>query len=210
MFKHNYKLYLSLIILYIFWTYTQYILATDLKANGIIIDRIHQSNLVENILHFLSENKDIARLNIIITTLLLEISIIYSLGVAIINNNLKIPYLLCVGIFFRQFCQSMTKFPVPDKMSHAWFDPNFPTIFMNYEVENDFFFSGHTLTALIIGGDFIEQNNIFYKIYGFFLIMYEILFVLLTRSHYFVDVYGAISTYFMIKYFYEKLESFIA
>ena len=211
-FKMNYKICLLLLSLYIFWTQSQYFLIDDLAVDNssnssnssCVIDRIHRSELVQDVTTYLLANPDKAAVHIATTTFLIDATIVVLMGLAIFDGEYRTPILLFAGIFLRQPCQYITKLPVPDQM--IWFDPGFPTLFMVYDVQNDFFFSGHTLIAMIMGGDLLERN-IWCKIYGVFFIFYEIAFVLLTRSHYFMDVYAAVATYFMLRYFYGWLES---
>jgi hypothetical protein len=133
---------------------------------------------------------------------MIDLAIIYYVYDFLINNNYRPMYLLTIGVILRQFCQYVNRLPSPENI--IWFDPGFPTLIMNYNVVNDFFFSGHTLTALIFGFEMLQSKHIYVKIYAAFYMISEITFIFVTHAHYFMDVYGAISTYFMLRYFYDK------
>ncbi len=196
----NYKRLGLLIFLYFLWIKSQTLLSSNIVSKNEIIDQIHKSELVENIIDYLEKNIHIARFHIALTTFLIDITLIIIILKSIWLNDYKFPIIYIIGIILRQICQFINQLPIPNRM--IWFDPGIPTIFMVYVTENDFFFSGHTLTGISIGIELIEQNNILTKIYGIFFMIYQIIFVLITRCHYFMDVYAAIATYFMVKYFY--------
>ncbi len=189
------------IILYGFWHYTQKFLEQNNNTNNNVIDKLHNSKFLSSIHNYLFQNKYITKILTIITTFMIDANLIYFFMDFIFNNNIRPIILLFGGVFLRQICQYINILPVPNDV--LWFDPGFPSLIMNYNVSNDFFFSGHTLVSLIFGIELFLSNNIFIKIYALFYMMMEIFFVLVTRAHYFIDIYGAISTYFMMNYFYD-------
>jgi hypothetical protein len=200
----NYKLCGLLLLFYYFWLQSQLFLATDVIPNGTLVDRIHDSEIVNWITSYLENNKAMATFHLTLTTFLIDITIISVIGNSIWTHNLKVPLLFIGGIALRQVCQVINKLPAPHRM--IWYDPQtIPTIFMVYETNNDLFFSGHTYTSMAMGLELFGWNNTWAKIYGIFFIVYQIAFVLVTRSHYFVDVYGAIATYFMLRYFWDRM-----
>jgi hypothetical protein len=198
----NYKFYGLLILFYCFWIQSQILLSTNMRTNDKIIDRIHNSEFVNRTINYLEKNNNTAKFHIALTTFLIDSTLIGTLIQSIWTNNLRLPIVYLISITLRQICQFINRLPIPDHM--IWFDPGLPTIFMVYEADNDFFFSGHTVTGLAAGVELIKYDNIFAKIYGLFFIIYQIVFVLITRCHYFMDVYAAIMTYFTVKYFYES------
>jgi hypothetical protein len=117
----------------------------------------------------------------------------------IFNNKFEPILKLLLGVSLRQLCQYVNRLPSPDHV--IWFDPGFPSLIMNYEVADDFFFSGHTLVSFIFGVELLNSLNIYVKLYALFYMFIEIIFVLVSRSHYFMDIYGSISTYYMLSYF---------
>jgi len=190
---------------YLFWHFTQIFLEHDNDDNvnnDKIVDRLHNSIILSKLHNYLLNNMYITKLLIIVTTLMIDINMIYFFLEFIINNKIKPIVLLIGGVILRQLCQYINRLPMPKDV--LWLDPGFPTLIMNYKVANDFFFSGHTLVSLIFGVELFLSNNIYVKMYSIFYMMMEILFVLASRSHYFMDVYGAVSTYFMMSYIYDN------
>lgn len=190
---------ITLLSLYAFWTLTQYFLEKDDNPSNKIIDRVHKFSLCKSINKYLLNNVVLTKCLLILTTLMIDVNILYYCYDFLFNNNVLPIYLLFAGIILRQVCQSIVKIPIPKNI--IWYNPNFPTLLMNYSVSNDFFFSGHTLTSLIFGFEMYKSSNYFVKAYALFFMFGEILFVLVTRSHYFMDVYASIATYFMLRYF---------
>lgn len=193
---------LSIGLLYGFWLITQYSLQHDTNNNNIIIDRVHNFVLFDAIHKYLVNNKNVARWSIIITSLMIDLNLVYFVYDFICNKNIKPIILLVGGVVLRQFCQHINRLPSPDNI--IWYETNFPSLIMNYNVTDDFFFSGHTLVSLIFGIELLQIENIYVQGYAIFYMMVEILFVLCSRAHYFMDIYGAIGTYFMMLYFYDK------
>jgi hypothetical protein len=194
---------LSTGLLYTFWYFTQTFLQHDThneRNNGVIVDRIHNLPIFIMAHNYLLKNEHIAKFMIMFTTLLIDINSVYFFANFILYHDIKPIALLIMGVVLRQMCQYMNRLPSPDNV--IWFNPGFPSIIMHYDVADDFFFSGHTLISLIFGIELFNSTNMFIKLYSVFYMAIEILFILTSKAHYFMDVYGAISTYFMIVYFY--------
>jgi len=194
-------------MLYFFWSYTQKYLSSERPATQGIIDKMHDSDLVCKLNVYLSNHPTFAKLNIILTTLLLDINIVYVILSSIINDDSRPIFLIVFGIISRQLCQFVNKLPTPQNM--IWFDPHFPTFFMMYNTVNDFFFSGHTLISIITGVTiYYQTTNILVALYAILFIIYEISFVAISKSHYFMDIYAGASTYFMLNYIFDNYFNF--
>ena len=189
---------------YIFWILTQRILGLEILPHDCIVDRVHQ--FVEPINNYLRKNQNFMRYNFILSSFLIDINILYIVFQYLLtDDNTKTITLLFSGFVLRQICQYINKLPSPKKL--IWFNPDFPSLFVTYSVENDFFFSGHTLLAFIIGFDIISNGNLILQLYGIVFIIYEICIIIFTYSHYFMDIYAAVATYFMLNYFYDYINS---
>lgn len=184
---------------------SQTILGSDVVPECGIIDRLH--NFVQPINNYLHNNKDITSYGFILSSFLIDINVVNLIVGYLTTNRSKSFVLLCIGFFLRQVSQWLTRLPQPE--TTVWFYPGFPSIMVTYSVETDFFFSGHTLVSLVTGCDIIDNGGVFGKIYGLFFIIYEISFIILTHSHYYMDIYAAITTYFTIRYIYEKYEKYV-
>lgn len=188
--------------LYIFWLSTQKFFETDIYTKDKIIDRLHNTELLNYFHNYLKHNYEFTRFLFILTTLMIDINTLYFVFKFLFFGKHRPIYLLIGGVVLRQLCQYMTRLPEPDGM--VWFDPIFPTLLMNYDVSSDFQWSGHTYISVLFGIELLKSHNRLVKFYALFHVILEISFVLVTKGHYFMDVYGAIASYFMLVYLYEK------
>jgi hypothetical protein len=187
---------------YIFWITTQRILGLDAISQNSVIDRMH--NLVRPINNYLRSNPKFMKYNFILSSLLIDINVSYVvIKYLLLDDDTRTITLLFSGFILRQICQYINRLPIPNNL--IWFNPGFPSLFVTYHVENDFFFSGHTLIAFVSGFDIISNGDIMSKIYGTCFILYEVAVISFTFSHYFMDIYAAITTYFMLNYFYDSI-----
>lgn len=189
---------LILVVCYTCWIQSQRLLSTDNVIDNKITDRIHSSSLFLSVHKYLKSNPEIARLHTIATSFLIDLNILIMFMNLFYYENYEPIIIFFIGIFLRQICQYINRLPIPDDV--IWKDPGVYSIFITYDTTNDLFFSGHTFTAMTTGMMFYSSSNFLLQIYGIFFILYEIFFVLITRSHYFMDVYTGVCTYFMIKY----------
>lgn len=185
---------------YIFWLATQKILGLDVIPQHTVVDRMH--TFVKPVNNYLRKNMNFMKYNFILSSLLIDINVTYvGLKYLLLDEDSRTITLLFSGFVLRQICQYINKLPFPKNL--IWFNPGFPSLFVTYYVENDFFFSGHTLIAFVTGFDIISNGDIIAKTYGIFFILYELSVIIFTFSHYFMDIYAAIATYFMLNYFYD-------
>lgn len=92
-------------------------------------------------------------------------------------------------------------------------DPGFPSIVVPFQRAPDFFYSGHAGSAMILGLQFSSLGYSQLKYVGIFLSAYEGFVMMVTRTHYSIDVvFGMLMahyTYFLskpiAKFFDEKL-----
>ena len=187
-----------LIGFYIFWQWSQHFLSSDIVTKDKIVDRVHSLPIILEINEYLHNHPFVMKCNLILSSMLIDFNLVIILIMSLWRQKLKPIQILFVGLALRQLCQFINRLPMPESM--VWFDPGWPSLFVTYDVANDFFFSGHTLISLIIGMEFVSYHNIPAIIYGVTVMMYEILFVIVIHGHYFMDIYAAISTYFMLCY----------
>lgn len=99
-----------------------------------------------------------------------------------------------IGLFLlfalRQICQSLTALPPPEGM--IWRYPGFPSLFVTYTTENDFFFSGHTAIAVYGAMELARLRRRWITVTAVSVAFVEALTVLVLRAHYTMDVFAAI------------------
>ena len=202
------------ISLYAFWVLTQKYLSTDTSAKKNIIDRLHDSYYVSIINRYLLDNINAARFHIALTTFLIDANVVGVFAMCIFGydtgmyDRIKPIFLILTGIVLRQICQFINRLPKPKGI--VWFDPGVPTFLMEYSVSDDFFFSGHTLISLITGVAIYQFNESYiWKMYAIIFSIYEIGFIIVSKAHYFMDVYAAITTFFTLNYIFDNLINYL-
>src|SRR5205085_701055 len=108
----NYILLALLLSLYFFWINTQIYLSTDVMAINKIVDRIHDSDFVNQTIYYLETNHHIASIHMILTTILIDITIVGVMVYSLWSDNFRAPILLLVGIILRQICQFINRLPI--------------------------------------------------------------------------------------------------
>jgi membrane-associated phospholipid phosphatase len=75
-----------------------------------------------------------------------------------------------------------------------WRNPGFPSLFVTYNVGNDFFFSGHTAIAVFGAIELSRMRRRWLTALGFAVVIFEVATVLTLRAHYTMDVFtGAVT-----------------
>lgn len=184
----------------IIWHLTQIYLSNDIETKDRIVDRVHDSYMFTTINRYLHDNHRIAKYNFILSSFLIDINVGYMIWQFFTTYDVTPAIIFLTGVSLRQLCQYINRLPIPNSV--VWFYPDFPSIIVTYYVTNDFFFSGHTYVAMCSGVEIIMNSGMWGKIYGLLFILYEIMFIFSIHGHYFMDVYGAITTYFMLSYFF--------
>ena len=97
--------------------------------------------------------------------------------------------LIYITTFFtaRGFCLHAGHWPIPEQQTFRY--PGFPSIFVAYKQTNDFYFSGHTGTCvMIIMIFYYEYKSKLYFYFGIALLMFTWYTLAITRVHYFNDL----------------------
>lgn len=193
-----YDYFIRLIMLYVFykiWILSQNFINYKNDFNK-FVDRSHTTTSV--IHKILKNNMIITKSSFIISSLIIDtIMSLIIIDYIFYNNSIEIKILLYTMII-RQINQCIISFPKPEEI--LWTNPGFPSIFVTYEVTNDFYFSGHTSLA-VISGMFLQRYG--YIILGQINIVFQISLLIFTRSHYFPDIITGFIIPYFIKYMME-------
>jgi len=80
------------------------------------------------------------------SSLWIDVVTLFVLARALLGPDFT-PFWGLLGLFAaRQACQALVALPAPPGI--IWRPPGFPSLFVTYQVGNDFFFSGHTALAV--------------------------------------------------------------
>ena len=99
------------------------------------------------------------------------------------------PFLgLVLLLGLRQVIQTLCTLPAPPHM--IWRYPGFPSLFVTYNVGNDYFFSGHTAIAVFGAIELARLRKSWLTALAIVVVLFEIAAVLILRAQYTVDVFA--------------------
>lgn len=99
------------------------------------------------------------------------------------------PFLgLVLLLGLRQAIQTLCALPSPPHM--IWRYPGFPSLFVTYNVGNDYFFSGHTAIAVFGAMELARFRRKWLTAFAGVIVLFEIAAVLILRAHYTMDVFA--------------------
>lgn len=116
------------------------------------------------------------------------------IGASLVGPTFRPAVALLLVFAFRQISQLMCTLPPPPGM--IWRRPGMPSLFVTYDVTNDFFFSGHTAIAVLGAIEIAHVAPLWLAIVAGVVAFLEALTVLVLRAHYTMDVLtGAVAAF---------------
>ncbi len=92
----------------------------------------------------------------------------------------------------RQVMQALCALPAPPNM--IWRYPGLPSLFVTYNVGNDYFFSGHTAIAVFGAIEVARLRYLWLTAFALTVVVFEAATVLILRAHYTMDVFAGAVT----------------
>ncbi len=144
---------------------------------------------------YLQENAQAADLVLIVSSLVIDALAVFLLAWSVFGPSLR-PF---VGLLFlfvaRQVCQVLIALPPPPEM--IWRQPVFggfsvPSLVVTYEVENDFFFSGHTALAVYGAFELARLGRWWLTVLAVVIALFECAVVIILRAHWTMDVLAGV------------------
>jgi len=188
-----YKLTFGTIALLSFWYYTQ-----NIKQEYGDVDRIHdlllENEYIQTIYNYLQTDKSSLLFLLVSSSLLIDITTIHTIYDSVRHHNMSLLFSFGILLLLRQINQFITFLPAP-KDPPLWLDPGVPSIIVTYQTHNDYFFSGHTsISTLLAYNLYLNTKNEIFKILLVLGVIYEIFVLLVTHSHYTMDIYTGLLT----------------
>jgi hypothetical protein len=170
------------------WFWTQSLIgARALPASG-IGDGLH--NLTAGFNAYLRQSPKAANALLIVSSALIDALGVFLLGSWVFAGRLR-PFLgLLLLLGLRQVMQALCALPAPPNM--IWHYPGFPSLFVTYNVANDYFFSGHTGIAVLGATEMARLRRPGLTALAVIVVVFEIATVLILRAHYTMDVFTGI------------------
>ncbi len=142
---------------------------------------------------FVASHENLGNLLIILYSIFGDAIVLVLIGCAIVQSSIRAIFPLLLFMVIRQTMQMLISFPIDPNL--IWRDPGFYSLFLNYHISGDFYFSAY-VGINILGA--LELHEIFKKRWLTTLnlsVTLVIIFIdLILRSHYSTDVYTSIIT----------------
>lgn len=169
------------------WFKTQSMLEARKNNRDEITDLLH--NISEPLNKYFLNNKKAANKLLIISSAFIDSFGLFLVLVSIFGNSIR-PFAAMLILFgLRQLFQVLCALPKPTGL--IWHDPGFPSVMVTYEVENDFYFSGHTSIAVLATIE-LYMINPWLGVAAGAIAIFEMVTVIVLRAHYTMDVFTAI------------------
>jgi hypothetical protein len=126
------------------WFATQHLLGRRPAPRESMDDALHRLTAPANA--WLHRHPRAADALLVASSLWIDAVTLFVLAKALFGADFA-PFWGLLGLFAaRQACQALVSLPAPAGI--IWRPPGFPSLFVTYQVGNDFFFSGHTALAV--------------------------------------------------------------
>ncbi|MBX7065638.1 MAG: sphingomyelin synthase family protein [Parachlamydiales bacterium] len=161
---------------------------------------------------YVASHQQVGDILIIVYSIFGDAIVLVLIGAAIVRSSVRPVLPLLVFMVLRQTMQMLISFPVDPNL--IWHDPGFYSLFLNYHISGDFYFSAY-VGINILGA--LEMHEIFRKRWlttSIFLIAFFIILIdMILRAHYSTDVYTSIITsifvYLFIQPFIHPVDHFL-
>lgn len=171
------------------WFWTQSLIGSRAPTAG-INDELH--SLFAGLNLYFGQHSSAANVLLIVSSGLIDILGLFLVAEWIFLGRSRAFLGLVLLLGLRQIMQLLCALPAPPNM--IWHYPGFPSLFVTYNVGNDYFFSGHTAIAVFGAMELARLRRGWLTVLAFAVVLFEIAAVLILRAHYTMDVFtGAVT-----------------
>lgn len=166
------------------WFWTQSLIGGRAPSHG--IDDALQ-NLFSGVNLYFGQHATAANVLLIVSSALIDLLGLFLIAEWVFVGRSRGFLGLVLLLALRQVMQALCALPPPPNM--IWRYPGFPSLFVTYNVGNDFFFSGHTAIAVFGALELARLRRRWLTVMGFAVVIFEVATVLILRAHYTMDVF---------------------
>ena len=172
------------------WFWTQSFIGARPVPQAGINDVLHELFALLNT--YFNTSADAANVLLIVSSALIDVLGLFLIARWIFQASLRPLLALILLLGMRQVMQILCALPTPANM--IWHYPGFPSLFVTYNVANDYYFSGHTGIAVLGALELARLRRSWLTILSVAVVVFEIATVLILRVHYTMDVFtGAVT-----------------
>src|ERR1700676_4662871 len=172
-----------------FWLWTQSLIGSRAASPG-IGDALQ--NLFAGLNFYFGQHATAANALLIVSSAVIDLLGLFLVAEWIFIGRSRAFLGLVLLLALRQVMQALCALPPPPNM--IWRYPGFPSLFVTYNVGNDFFFSGHTAIAVFVAIELARLCRRWLTVLAFAVVIFEGVTILILRAHYTMDVFtGAVT-----------------
>lgn len=183
------------------YLYSQHLIGTHISTECGIWDALQMGT--SRINQYLWTHPTAANTLMILYSSLGDLAVLTLFFFMIAKRSIRPVLPLFLFLLFRQTLQLITALPLPTHL--IWHDPGFPSLFSNYYINNDFYFSAYVGINILMTLYLLEFRLKWLTILGFVIIFFEAFVDIVLRSHYTSDIYTSIITAVFAFLFTQKL-----
>jgi hypothetical protein len=171
------------------WFWTQSLIGSRAPSPG-IGDSLQ--NLFAGLNLYFGQHATAANVLLIVSSAVIDLLGLFLVAEWIFIGRSRAFLGLVLLLALRQVMQALCALPPPPNM--IWHYPGFPSLFVTYNVGNDYFFSGHTAIAVFGAIELAGLRLRWLTVLAFAVVIFEVATVLILRAHYTMDVFtGAVA-----------------
>jgi len=166
------------------WFLTQRMIGARRLADGALYDHLHVVTARWN--EWLHRHPPAANAILVASSLCVDAVTLFVLVLAVFGPSFT-PFWGLLALFaLRQVAQAFSALPAPQGI--IWRHPGCPSLFVTYEVGNDFFFSGHTALAVYGAIQLASLHIPALTMVGVVVAALQVVAVVVLRAHWTMDV----------------------
>lgn len=191
---------LIFIIGFVFLRTTEFLIGEMIPPKGVIIDRLQIWTLPIN--NYFQQHRTGAHAVLITTSLWVDLCVLFLAMRSLFGPTIR-PFLeLFYFIIYRQCLQFLVSLPIPEGI--IWEYPGFPSLFVDYSLQDDLYFSAHTGVTFLAAMELVRTQKKWFDAIGFSLFVYVVVALISFRIHYTMDIFTAIFVALYIIYTSER------
>lgn len=182
---------------------TIYAFALPKSDVACILDKAMQVTSPVN--EFFAQNTLYKNILLITSSILIDFVLLSSAAYWILCSR-SWRFLIAILIFYavRAIVQSTFQLGFPE--GYIWESPGFPSLVVGYAKTNDFFYSGHVGLPILAALEWYRNGFLYPMIGCLFVCLLEGFTVLITRTHYSIDIFAGI---ICAHYFYLLVDKYV-
>jgi len=171
------------------WFWTQSLIGSRAPSEG-IGDVLH--NLFAGLNFYFGQHASAANALLIVSSGFIDLFGLFLVAEWIFLGRSRAFLGLVLLLGMRQVMQALCALPAPPNM--IWRYPGLPSLFVTYNVGNDYFFSGHTAIAVFGAIEVARLRYLWLTAFALTVVVFEAATVLILRAHYTMDVFAGAVT----------------